>query len=117
MQDFIRIAVFKNLICKPSDDASQKPSLLESNVTPNISKTSASFNIVPSIVNGGNWGCIVRDKETIIVLDLFAFKFIPHQRSHEHYSLTLTRAGSWGSVTVTLTLGDGTTAVKVEISA
>ena len=31
---------------------------------------------VPPIVNVGDWGCIVRDLETIIVLVLLAFNFI-----------------------------------------
>ena len=52
-------------------------------------KSSDSFSTVPPIVNGGDWGCIVRDFETIIVLVLVAFNFIP-QRSH--HSLTLPRS-------------------------
>ena len=39
-----------------------------------------------AIVNGGDWGCIVRDLETIIVLVLLAFSFIP-QRSHHSLAL------------------------------
>ena len=38
---------------------------LESNVTPNISRSSDSFSTVPSMVNGIDWECIVRDLETI----------------------------------------------------
>ena len=41
---------------------------LESNVTPNISRSSDSFSTVLSIINRGGWRCIVRDLETIIVL-------------------------------------------------
>ena len=64
-------------------------------------------------LNGGDWGCIVRDLETIIVLVLLAFNFIP-QRSH--HSLTLLRSRIRDSATATLTPGDGTTAIKVESS-
>ena len=61
---------------------------LESNVTPNITRSSA-FSTVPPIVSASDWGCIVRDLETIIILVLLAFNFIP-QRSH--HSLTLPRS-------------------------
>ena len=60
--------------------------ILESNVTHNISRSSDSFSTVSPIINGGDWECIVHDMETIIVLVLLAFNFIP-QRSH--HSLTL----------------------------
>ena len=50
---------------------------MESNVTPNISKSSDSFSTVPPIVNGGDWGCIVLNLEVIIVLVLLSFDFIP----------------------------------------
>ena len=43
----------------------------------NISRSSDSFSTVPSMVNGGEWGCIVHDLETIIVLVLLTFNFIP----------------------------------------
>ena len=72
---------------------------LESNVTPNITRSSDSFSAVPVIVNGGDWGCIVCDLETIRVLALLAFNFIP-QRSH--HSLTLPRSRIRDSATVTL---------------
>ena len=62
---------------------------MESNVTPNITRSSDSFSTVPPIVNGGDWGCIVRDLETIIVLVLLAFNFIPQK---SHHSLTLPRS-------------------------
>ena len=45
---------------------------MESNITPNITRPSDSFSTVPTIVDGGDWGCIVRDLETIIVLVLLA---------------------------------------------
>ena len=44
-----------------------------SNVTDNITRPSDSFSTVPPIVNRGDWGCIVREIETIIVLVLLAF--------------------------------------------
>ena len=72
---------------------------LESNVAPNITRSSDSSSTVPPIVNGGDWGCIVRDLETIIVLVLLSFNLIP-QRSH--HSLTLPRSRSRDSATVTL---------------
>ena len=73
--------------------------ILESNVTPNITKSSDSFCTVPPIVNGGDWECIVRDLETIIVLVLLALNFIP-QRSH--HSLTLPRSRIRDSANATL---------------
>ena len=63
--------------------------ILESNVTLNITRSSDSFSTVPPIVNGDDWGCIMRDLETIIVLVLLEFNFIP-QRSH--HSLTQPRS-------------------------
>ena len=53
------------------------------------------------------------DMESIIVLVLPAFNFI-YQRSH--HSLTLTRSRHRDYATVTLTPGDGSTAIKVESS-
>ena len=38
--------------------------ILEPNVTPNITRSSDSFSTVSLIVNGGEWGWIVRDLET-----------------------------------------------------
>ena len=49
--------------------------------------------------------CIVRDLETIIVLVLLAFKFIPQMT---HHSLTLLRSPIRDSAAATLTPGDGT---------
>ena len=57
---------------------------LESNVTPNITRSSDYFSTVPPIVNGGDWGCIVRDLEIIIVMVLYknilskCFCFVTH---------------------------------------
>ena len=87
--------------------------ILESNVTPNITRSSDYFSTVLPIVNGGDRGCIEQDLETIIVLVLLAFNFIP-QRSH--HSLTLLRSQIRDSFTATLLPGDGTTAIKVESS-
>ena len=84
---------------------------MESNVTPNIARSSDSFSAVPPIVNGGDWGCIVSDLETIIVFVLLALNFIP-QRSH--HSLTLPRSRIIDPATVTLMLGNSTTAIKVD---
>ena len=84
---------------------------MESNVSPNITRSSDSFSTVQPIVIRGDWLCIVRDLETIIVLVLVAFKFIT-QRSH--HSLTFTRSRHSDSAVVTLTPGDVTTAIKVE---
>ena len=51
--------------------------ILKSNVIPNITRSSDSFNTVQPIVNAGDWGFIMSDQETIIVLVLLAFNFIP----------------------------------------
>ena len=55
----------------------------------------------------------MHEMKTIIVLVLLEFNFIP-QRSH--HLLTLPRSRIRDSGTVTLTHGDGTTAIKVVIS-
>ena len=47
---------------------------------------------------GGNWGCIVLDLETIIVLVFLAFNFIPQM---SHHLLTLSRPLIRDSATVT----------------
>ena len=39
--------------------------IVVSNVSHNITRSSDSFSTVPPIVNVGDWGCIVRDLETI----------------------------------------------------
>ena len=77
---------------------------LESNVTPKITRSADSFSTVPTIVNGGDWGCIVRDLETIIVLVLLAFNFIPQRL---HHSLTQARSRIRDCATATLTPGHG----------
>ena len=66
------------------------------------------------MVNAVDWGFIVPDLETIIVLDSLAFSIVP-QRSH--IILILTRSLLRVSATVTLTPWDGTTAIKVKSSA
>ena len=58
-------------------------------------------------------GCNVRDVETIVVLVLLAFNFIPRR---SHHSLTLSRSRIRDSATVTLSPADGTTAIKGESS-
>ena len=75
---------------------------------------SDSFNKLPPIVQGGDWGYIMRGLETIIVLGLLALNFIS-QRSH--HSSTLPRSPIRDFATVAPTLGDGTTDNKVESSA
>ena len=74
--------------------------IFESNVTAKITRSSNYFSQVLVLVNGCDWGCIVRDLETIIVLVLLAFDFIS-QRSH--HSLTLPRSRIRDSATATLT--------------
>ena len=69
-------------------------------VTPNITRSSDSLCTVTSIVNGGDWRCIVRDLQTIIVLVLLAFSFVP-QRSHHSPTLPRLRicycnSNAWG---------------------
>ena len=51
--------------------------IFESNVTPKMTRSPDSFGTIPLIVNGGDWLCIVRDLETIIVLVLLELNFIP----------------------------------------
>ena len=95
---------------------------------PIITRSSDSFSTVLPVANGSDWGCIVRDLETIIVLVLLAFNFIP-ERSHRakmlgvpvlHYTslnksasltLTLKRSQIRNSAAVTLTPADATTAI------
>ena len=52
---------------------------MESNLTHDTTRSSDSFSTVPPIVNAGDWGCIVRDLETNIVLVLLAFNLIPQR--------------------------------------
>ena len=104
-QDFLKIPS----LCEAALEAERRcfsKVIFESNVTPKITRSSDSFSTVPPIVNGGDWGCILRDLETIIVLVLLAFNFIP-QRSH--HSLTLPWSSIRDSATTTLMPGDGTT--------
>ena len=60
------------------------------------------------------WGCIVRDLETIIVFVLLTFNFIPRR---SHHTITLPGSRIRDSAPVTLTPGNGTTAIKVESTA
>ena len=77
-------------------------------------KVNYSFSTDPPIVNEGDWECILRDLETIVVLVLLAFNLISQRL---HHSLTLLRSRFNDSATATLPSGDSTTATKVESSA
>ena len=88
--------------------------ILASKVTPNITRLADSFSTVPSRVNVINRGWIMRDLETIIVLVLLAFSFIPHKL---HHTTTLFRSRFIDSETVSLSPGDGTTTTGMESSA
>ena len=112
-QDFLKIPSLWEAVLETERRCFSKV-ILESNVARNISRSLDSFSTVPPIVNAGDWGCIVRDLETIIILVLLAFNFSP-QRSN--YSLTLTRSRLSDSATLTLTPEDCTTAIKVESAA
>ena len=80
---------FEKLLWKQTERRCLSKVIVESNVTPNITRSSDSFSSVPPIVTAGDWGCIVCDLKTIIVIVLLSFNFIP-QRSH--HSLTLRRS-------------------------
>ena len=58
-----RYQVFEKLLWKPSEDASQRSSLNQMSLT----KKTDSFSTVKPIVNGGDWGCTVRDLETVLI--------------------------------------------------
>ena len=45
---------------------------MESNVTPNITRSSDSFSTVPPIINGGDRECIMSDLETILETVFYA---------------------------------------------
>ena len=92
------------MLWKQSEDASQKSSWNDD--TSNITRPLDSFSAVPPTVNVGDWGCIVLDLETIMVLVLLAFYFIPQW---SHNSLTFTRSRLRVSATVTLMPGDSAT--------
>ena len=109
-----RYQVFEMLLWEPSEDAafsielrSVSKVIFETNVTPSKKSSSDSFSTVLPIVNGGYL-------ETIIILVLLSFNFFPHR---SHHSLTHPRLWIGYSAAVTLTPGDGTTAIKVESSA
>ena len=110
----LRYQAVEKLLLKQSEDASQNSSLNQMS-HPNVPISSSDpFSTVPHIVNAGDWGCTVCDLETIIVLILLAFNFIPQRSQH---SLTFKRSRLRDPVTVTLNPGDGTIAIKVESSA
>ena len=88
-QDFLKIRSLWEAALETERRCFSKVNL-ESNVTPNISRSTDCFSTVPSMVNGGGWGCILRNLETIIFLVLLAFNFIP-QRSHHAFTLTRSR--------------------------
>ena len=90
-QDFLKIPSLLETALETERRCFSKVNL-ESNVSPNISRSSDSFSTVPSMVNGGDWVCIVRDLETIIVLVLLAFNFTP-QRSPRIHSDEVTVQG------------------------
>ena len=51
--------------------------ILESNVTPNITRSSDYFSTVPPIVHAGDWGYIVRDRGDYHSLSLARIQFHP----------------------------------------
>ena len=71
-QDLLKIPSLREIVMETERRCFSKV-ILESNVTHNITRSSDSFSTVPPIVNRGDWGCIVRGLETIIVLVLRAF--------------------------------------------
>ena len=77
----------------------------EPNVTLNIWRSSDSSSTVLPRAIVGDWGSIVRDLETIIVLVLLTFHFIL-QRSH--HSLTLPKSRYSNSATTNRMPGDET---------
>ena len=100
-QDFLKIPSLREAALETKRRCFSKVSL-ESDVTPNITRSLDSFSTVPPIVNGGDWGYIVRDLETIIVFVLLAFNLIPQKSYH---SLTLMRSRIRDYATVTLAPG------------
>ena len=73
-QDFLKIPSMREAVLKTKHWCFSKV-ILESNVAPNITRSSNPFSTLPPIVNAGYWGNIVPDLETIIVLVLLAFNF------------------------------------------
>ena len=78
-------------------------------------KTLQSNNIGHAVTKcmAGDWRCIGHDLDTIIVLVMLAFSFIP-QRSH--HSFTRLKSRFRDPATATLSSGDDTTTSKVESS-
>ena len=69
--------------------------IFESNITPNITRSSDSFSTVPPVVNGGDWGCRPRDYHSLGLTSHSISS--PMQRSH--HSLTLPTSRIRDSVT------------------
>ena len=74
--------------------------IFESNVTANTSRSSDFLSTVPPIVNWGDWGCIIRNLNTLILFVFLSFNFISKR---SHHSLTLPRSRFREPATVTLT--------------
>ena len=97
LQDFLKIPS----LCKAALETEWRcfsKVIFKSNVTPKITRSSDSFSTVPPIVNWGDWGCIVRDLKTIVVLVLLAFNFIP-QRSRHSLALPRSRIRDFATAT------------------
>ena len=78
-----------------------------------IDSRTDSFSTDQQIVNGGDWGCIVRDLEIIVCHSLTCTHFITKR---SHHSLILRRSRYRDSSTATLTFKDATTVIKEESS-
>ena len=76
-----RYNAFQRLLWKPNEDASQESSWNQMSLTIYQGHQTHSKQFFQYVVHRVNGGCIVRDLETLIVLVLLAFNFIP-QRSH-----------------------------------
>ena len=80
-QDFLKIPSRREAALETERGCFSKV-ILESNVTPDITRSSDSFSTVPKIVNAGGWGCIGYDLGSFIVL--LAFNFIPSRGHTTH---------------------------------
>ena len=78
-----RYQVFEKLLWKPIEDASQGH--LGIKCHPQYNMIIRLFQHSSANSYGGDWGCIVHDLDTIIVLVLFAFNFIPLRSYHSLY--------------------------------
>ena len=81
-QDFLKIPSLWDTTLETERRCFSKV-ILESNIAPNITigHQTSSAHAVLSIVNAGDWGCIVRYLETIIILVLLALN-----SSHKDHS-------------------------------